>query len=98
MGYAAKCPRLPLQRDCDAVRFSVARDQGPRLLLCFVYENGHRPAKHGTVEYDVEHGTWIASEPGFHPNIRKMLECYVQAYLQRRIQPAAADSTSSANL
>jgi hypothetical protein len=100
MGYAAKCSRLPSQRDCDAVRFSVARDHGSRLLVWFVCETSYRPTKHGTVEYDVEHGTWIASQPGpsVHPNIQKMLECYVQSYLQRRIQPATADSTPSANL
>jgi len=54
LGYAAKCSRLPSERDCDAVRFSVARDQGSRLLVWFVCETGHRPAKHGTAEYDVE--------------------------------------------
>ena len=104
LGYAVKCSRLPVQRDCDAVRFSVARDQGSRLLLWFVREAGHRPLQHGTVEYDVEHGTWNSShsEPGGEPNllsnIQKMLECYVQSYLQRRIQPALADSNPSANL
>lgn len=101
LGYAAKCSRLPGDRDYDAVRFSVARDQGSRLLLWFVCETGHRPAKHGTVEYDEEHGTWILSDsdqhvdPNIHPNIQKMLECYVQSYLQRRIQPATADSPSA---
>jgi hypothetical protein len=87
----------PGDRDYDAVRFSVARDQGSRLLLWFVCETGHRPAKHGTVEYDVEHGTWILSDSDqrIDPNIQKMLECYVQSYLQRRIQPATADSPSA---
>jgi hypothetical protein len=94
LGYAAKCSRLPVQRDSDAVRFSVARDQGSRLVLWFVCETGHRPAKHGTVEYDVERGTWIASELCFHPNMQKMLECYVQAYLERRIQPAITPSAN----
>ena len=100
MGYAAKCSRLPHQRDCDAVRFSVARDQGSRLSVRFVCEISHRPAIHGTVEYDIEHETWSSShpDPTVHPNMQKMLECYVQSYLQRRIQPATADSTPSANL
>jgi hypothetical protein len=97
LGYAAKCARLPRERDCDAVRFSVARDQGSKLLLWFVCETNHRPARHGTVEYDVEQGCWIAPEAGFDSNLQKMLECYVQAYLQRRIQTAAADSTKGAN-
>jgi hypothetical protein len=95
LGYAAKCSRLPAERDCDAVRFSVARDQGSRLQLWFVCETGHRPATHGTLEYDAERGQWISSHPD--ARIQKMLECYVQAYLQRRIQSATADSPVSEN-
>ena len=83
LGYATKCSRLPIQRDCDAVRFSVAREQGSRLLLWFVCETDHRPTKHGTVEYDVELSMWIS--PHSDPRIQKMLECYVQSYLQRKI-------------
>ena len=99
LGYATKCARLPIQRDCDAVRFSVARDQGSRLLLRFVFEAGHRPAKHGTAEYDVDLGTWIAplSDLPIPPNIGKMLDCYVESYLQRRIRPAVAKAPDSVN-
>ena len=96
LGYAAKCSRLPVERECDAVRFSVARDQGSRLQLWFVCETGHRPAKHGTLEYDVERSQWISSHSD--PRIQKMVECYVQSYLQRRIQPSATDSVVSENL
>ena len=96
LGYAAKCSRLPSEREFDAVRFSVARDHGSRLLLWFVCETAHRPAKHGTSEYDVTQGTWTSSPSEIR--IQKMLECYVQSYLQRRIQPALADSNPSANL
>lgn len=95
LGYATKCPRLPSPRDCDAVRFSVARDQGSRLLLWFVCETGHRPATHGTVEYDVDRDQWSSSHSD--PRIHKMLQCYVQAYLQRRIQSATTDSLASEN-
>lgn len=96
LGYATSCSRLPSQRDCDAVRFSLACDQGSRLQVWFVCETGHRPAKHGTLEYDVERGIWISLHPD--PCIRKMLECYVQSYLDRRMQPAPADATPSPNL
>jgi len=96
LGYAAKCSRLPSERDCDAVRFSVARDHGSRLVVWFVCETSHRPAKHGTVEYDTDQGSWISSHSD--PRIQKMLECYVQSYLVRRIQPATPDFTPSANL
>lgn len=95
LGYAARCSRLPLERNCDAVRFSVARDQGSRLLLWFVCESGHRPAGQGTLEYDVERHQWTSSHSD--SRIQKMLECYVDSYLLRRIQSAAAHSLTSEN-
>jgi hypothetical protein len=73
----------------------VARDQGSRLLLWFVCETGHRPGKHGTLEYDVDRAEWISSHSD--PRIQKMLECYLRAYLQRRIQSVTAGSIPSAN-
>jgi hypothetical protein len=99
LGYATKCSRLPVQRDCDAVRFSVARDQGSRLLVRLVFEAGHRPVKHGTAEYDVDLGTWIAplGDLPIPPNIWKMLECYVESYLQRRMRPVVAGAAESVN-
>jgi hypothetical protein len=95
LGYAASCPRLPQERVCDAVRFSVARERGAQLLLWFVCEDGHRPAGHGTLEYDSSLGLWICSHPD--PRIQKMAECYLESYLLRRTQPAMAGATLSAN-
>ncbi len=93
LGYATNCPRLPRERDCDAVRFAIARDQGSRLLLTFVCETGHRPATHGILEYDADRAVWISSHADLR--IQKMLDCYLQSYLQRRIRSADADSLSS---
>ena len=95
LGYAAKCSRLPVERACDAVRFSVARDQGSRLQVWFVCENAHRPATHGTLEYDVTQSEWTSSHSDVR--IQKMMECFVQAYLERRIQSATANSTVNEN-
>jgi len=95
LGYAAKCSRLPIEREFDAVRVSVARDQGSRLQVWFVCETGHRPAKHGTLDYDVERNQWTSSHSD--PRIQKMVECYVETYLQRRIHAAAPDSVVSEN-
>jgi len=95
LGYATKCSRLPIEREWDAVRLSVARDQGSRLLLWFVCEIDHRPARHGTLEYDVDRREWISLHSD--PRIQKMLECYLQSYLQRRIQSVPADSIASPN-
>jgi hypothetical protein len=89
LGYAAKCSRMPVEREFDAIRFSVARDQGSRLLLWFVCETGHRPARHGTLQYDIGGNQWVSSHSD--PRIQKMAECYVQAYLQRRIRATPAE-------
>jgi len=96
LGYAAGCPRLPRERECDAVRFGVARDCGDQLLVWFVCEAGHRPATHGMLEYDCLRMQWIGSHPD--PRIQKMADCYLQAYLLRRIQPSAAGIPSSESL
>jgi hypothetical protein len=93
MGYAAGCPRLPKQRAYDAVRFSIARDRGTLLQLWFICESGHRPADHGTLEYDLALGQWTS--PHSDTLIQTMADCYLQSYLLRRIQPASAGSASS---
>jgi hypothetical protein len=95
LGYAASCARLPKERSCDAVRFSVARDRGEWLEVWFVCESGHLPAGHGTLEYDFSRGQWSSTHPD--ARIQKMADCYVQSYLRRRIQPAPACIHSSTN-
>lgn len=89
LGYAAKCPRLPVERSYDAVRFSVARETGPQLMLWFVCESGHHPVHHGQLEYNVSLGQWISSHP--ESRIQKMAECYVQSYLLRKSPPISRE-------
>jgi hypothetical protein len=93
LGYAASCPRLPKERAYDAVRFSIAHDRGAQLELWFVCESGYRPASHGKLEYDLDLSQWVSSHSDLR--IQKMAECYLQAYLLRRIQPALAGCGSS---
>ena len=82
LGYAITCPRLPKKRDCDAVRFSVARDSVSHLTLWIVFESAHRPSGHSTLEYKISARQWTSP----HPNelIQKMADCYVQSYLSRK--------------
>jgi hypothetical protein len=82
LGYAITCPRLPENRNCDAVRFSVARDSGSHLSLWVVFESAHRPTGHGTLEYQISTRQWTSPHP--NERIQKMAECYVQSYLSRR--------------
>lgn len=90
LGYAAHCTRLPKDRNADAVRFSIERDGGTQLILRFVCESNHRPAGHGTLEYDVALRRWISAHS--NPSIQRMAECYLEAYLARRV-PVAANAS-----
>jgi hypothetical protein len=96
LGYASRCSRLPVDRSCDAVRFSIARDCGSQLLVFFACEMAHRPAGHGTLEYDLSRGQWMSSHPD--ARIQMLAECYLQSYLPRRTQSAAPKLTSSTKL
>jgi hypothetical protein len=96
LGYASRCSRLPKERTADAVRFSVSRDRGDQLTVCFVCEFGHRPAGHGKLEYDLALARWVSSHPD--PCIQKMADCYLQSYLTRRTQPATAGFSASTHL
>jgi hypothetical protein len=95
LGYAAQCARLPKDRSCDAVRFSVAHDRGTQLLLWYVCETAHRPAAHGTLEFDVPLQRWTTTHPD--ARIQKMAECYLESYLLRRIHSIPMDSVSRTN-
>jgi hypothetical protein len=96
LGYATSCVRLPSDRACDAVRFSIARDSGSRLVLSFTCEVQHHPAEWGSLEYDASLERWISSHPDLR--IQKMAECYLQSYVMRKNRSAPADCLSSANL
>ncbi|MBV8050265.1 MAG: hypothetical protein JOZ80_03705 [Acidobacteriaceae bacterium] len=88
LGYASGCSRLPTDRTADAVRFAVTRDGGDQLTVCFVRELEHRPAGHGTLEYDMTCGAWKNAHSD--PRIQKMADCYLQSYLIRRTPAATA--------
>lgn len=86
LGYAAECVRLPKERKSDAVRFSIAKDFGNRLLVTYVAEAGHLPVEHARLEYEVDFNRWPSPHP--EPRIQRLAECYVEAYLGRRIPPS----------
>lgn len=95
LGYASRCARLPKGRSCDAVRFSVVRDCDPHLTVTYVTESAHRPMSHGTLEFDLALNQWTSAHED--SNIQKMVDCYVQSYLLRRIRPAMAGATEGEN-
>jgi hypothetical protein len=93
LGYSTNCSRIPKERACDAVRFSVSRDCASHLTICFVCEAAHLPVAHGTLDYDLALQAWIS--PHSDPRIQRMAVCYLESYLQRRTQPAQAGLSST---
>ena len=93
LGYAAGCSRLPKERSFDAVRFSIMRDRDGLLDFCFVCESGHLPAEHGILTYDLSLGRWITAHSD--SRIQKLVECYLQSYLRRRVRTADTLSATS---
>ena len=92
MGYVSGCEWAPRERPCDAVRFAVAAPRGeqaegrvnpvPAIRISYVCERGHRPADHGTLEFDLQKSAWLRRHSD--PRIQKMAECFLEAYLSRR--------------
>jgi hypothetical protein len=58
LGYAAACPHLPVSRDWDAIRFSIAGLAPNQITLCYVCEFAHAPKAHGTLTYDLIAEAW----------------------------------------
>lgn len=95
LGYATACARRPKQNSCDAVRFSVVRDAESQLRIFYACESAHRPAGHGTLDYDATSKKWIS----FHTDarIQKMAECYLQSYLSHGIAPVTTGRRANRN-
>jgi hypothetical protein len=83
LGYAKACPRLPVERNCDAVRFAVTNDSGGRISVQFVFEAEYRPTGHGVLEYDAVLKDWVL--PHAEVRIQRLAECFLQVYLERRV-------------
>jgi hypothetical protein len=93
LGYASRCSRLPQERCCDAIRFTVARDRGSYIALWFVREAAHHPIEHGILEYEIAEHRWTSVHAD--SRVQRMAECYMESYLLRRIPPAAAGPNPS---
>jgi len=63
LGYATGCPHLPITRDWDAIRFTIAGSARNQITLCYVCEFAHAPRAHGTLTYDLIAEAWCEA-PG----------------------------------
>lgn len=95
LGYASGCRRFPKERSSDAVRFSVARDCGDRVVLFCVFELAHRPAGHSNLEYDCASGQWLFPHPV--ARIEQMAKCYLDSYMLKRSSRQVLTSIAGAS-
>lgn len=81
LGYGNGCTKLPPVRHADCLRF-VARENGTRIILDYIYERQHAPVERGRVEYDCNTGTWLVALRD--ECAQRQAECYLGVYLERR--------------
>jgi len=95
LGYASGCGWAPPERAWDAVRFAVVaaavaeerrKNNGDgtvrAIRLRYVCERNHLPVEHGELEYDLSTATWLDRHDD--PRVRKMAECFLQTYRQKK--------------
>lgn len=80
IGYAAACPRLPQERDADAIRFIARRADG-LVSVQYILERGHAPAGSGQLDYELAQAAWRA--PHADARVQAKAQCYLKAYLAR---------------
>ncbi len=81
LGYASRCPHLPVQRDWDAVRFSPVRVSEHEIVLKYVCELAHAPIEHGELVYDVAGERWLYRHAD--ARVDRLATCYLQTYRAR---------------
>jgi hypothetical protein len=81
LGYAAGCPKLPAQRDWDAIRFAVSREHESRVWLAYVCEKDYLPVEHGLLEFDIPAKTWI--QPHRDARVQRLAACFLDCRRSR---------------
>ncbi len=81
LGYA-RCPWLPPERSCDAVRFIMGRERDGCYRIFYACELAHAPAAHGLLEFDRKHNAWRAPHPD--ACLQRMAECHLESHLKRQ--------------
>lgn len=81
LGYSC-CPRLPEQRESDAVHFSVASDRDGVISLHWVMVKDHAAAAFGQLHFERAPFTWRELHP--NPAVQRMAHCYLESYLSKR--------------
>jgi hypothetical protein len=92
LGYARdSCPRFPADegdRGPDAVRFTISRDDGRSVEVCYVVERDHHPFAHGGLEFSRAVATFIAPPPA--ETLHHQALAYITSYLRRKAEAAGS--------
>jgi len=83
----APCPHLPVDRDWDAVRFSVASTGSEHVVFWYVCERAHAPVEHGKLTFDLGRRAWTNPHPD--ARVDRLASRYLEAWMMRQ-RPAAA--------
>ena len=87
-GYARSvCGHFPDEPGPDAVRFSVAKDDGHRVDILYTMEQDHRPERHGRLQFDREGESWSGIEAG--TVLYDQAQAYLKSYLTWRSRSVA---------
>jgi hypothetical protein len=92
LGYAARCARLPREREWDSVRFGAKaarmQEEGPAnfIQIRYVCEREHRPAENGFLEYQPVVSKW--KQEHRNPRLQRMAECYLESWMEKRLKTA----------
>src|SRR5262249_14584066 len=81
LGYASSCGRVPIQREADAVRFSVQTESESRISIVYVVERNHQPAGHGNLDFRLKDRSCVNAH--HDPRIQRMAECYLDSWLSK---------------
>lgn len=78
---------MPGERVWDSVRFAARAVSDKcgireRIQVRYVCERGHRPAEHGTLEFDAGEARWM--ERHHDRRVQRMAECFLESYFEKR--------------
>lgn len=75
LGYArGQCTRFPDDAGPDAVRFTIARDDGAAVQVYYVVERDHHPFAHGPLD----------AASGGAPLLQRQAAAYLESYRRRK--------------
>jgi hypothetical protein len=89
LGYArGRCDCFPANDSGpDAVRFTIASDDGASLGLYYVVERDHHPFAHGPLQYARSGNRFL--QPPTGEILARQAEAYVESYLRRKNEALA---------